>query len=504
MPSDAIVPATVQPPLPVRRAARIVRRRPARQGEGRWFPWVSALSVAVLTVWMLAGGPDVRSVFAPAVAIVAMTLLYLVVLTRREGHLPVFEPATFFVIATAVYTIVPLLQFSMSGMQCLSTGDYRMYAWQISPQEFGGFAWRHVLLLTTYVLVYLLVRGKRLWKIQHIVQPPRIMIAVTVLLVIILRVYFLVIDLYLGPSLSLYEGGTEISYVHLPLFLQQITNFLLFELLTLKQCLVVLLLTHWSQRTWRFTLLGWLGVEIILSIGALQSRTPTMVLLLTFIVGYHHFVKPLRIAWAFAAGAFVLIAFLIFGLFRDVGKESLTDRGAAWGAPTEFMILYGNAYDIHMRKTEGSLVTPPPYLGYSDFYLLIPSQILPFYKWNPAFWYKDEVMEARHSGMGFMFGIVAQSVLGGDWLELFIRAVLLAVLHATLYRTWRRYSGSFWATIAHLFILTWAYYAFRSTSFEILYRLVYYFLPSALIVKLLTMLVSVPVTTRRKRRAATA
>jgi cell shape-determining protein MreD len=106
--------------------------------------------------------------------------------------------------------------------------------------------------------------------------------------------------------------------------------------------------------------------------------------------------------------------------------------------------------------------------------------------------------------MGFMFGIVAQSVVGGDRLELFIRAVLLALLHATLYRMWRRYSGSFWATIAHLFVLTWAYYAFRQTSFDILYRVFYYLLPSALLVKLLTTLVSVPIRIRLRRSAATA
>jgi hypothetical protein len=55
---------------------------------------------------------------------------------------------------------------------------------------------------------------------------------------------------------------------------------------------------------------------------------------------------------------------------------------------------------------------------------------------------------------------------------------------------YRRYSHSFWMTISYLFILTWAYYAFRSTSFEILYRLVYYLAPTWLIVKVLTIVVT--------------
>jgi hypothetical protein len=91
-------------------------------------------------------------------------------------------------------------------------------------------------------------------------------------------------------------------------------------------------------------------------------------------------------------------------------------------------------------------------------------------------------------------------VLGHDWIELFLRAIILALFYAAAHRTWRRYSGSFWATITYLFILTWAYYAFRLSSFEILYRLVYYLAPTVLIVTLLTKLLSVPVQLRRRMR----
>jgi hypothetical protein len=503
MPSDSILPAAATP-LPVP-AAQPRRRRNQSRREGARFHWLALAIVLTMTVFVVAGGPDSRAVLGPVVAIVAVTFLYLVVLTKREGKLPVFEAASFFVIATAVYTIVPLVQFAMSGMQSMSTGDYRIYAWQPTPEEFGGFAWRHVMLLTTFVIVYLTVRGKHLWRVQSVQTPSRAMLFVIVGLVISLRVYFLVLDLYLGPTVSLYEGGTEISYQRLPLFLQQITNVLMIMLLTLKQCLVVVLLTHWKRGYfWRAILILWLGFELLMTVVAMESRTGAMVLVLTFIVVYHHLIKPIRIHLAFLGGGFLLFAFLVFGLFRDVGAQGMTDRRAVWGAPTEFLILYGNAYDIHMRQLEGSLVAPPPFLGLSDFYLLIPSQILPFYKWEPSLWYKNEVMEARHSGMGFMYGIVAQSVVGYDWPELFIRSVLLALFYALVYRMWRRYSGSFWATITHLFILTWAYYAFRFTSFEIFYRLMYYLAPTAVVVKLLTMLASGPIRIRGRRRAVTA
>jgi hypothetical protein len=458
----------------------------------RYFSWFAVAVCVVAVLALLAADEDLRAVLGPIVAVIALTLLYLTVLLRRQGYLPLFEAATYFVVATAVYTVVPLVQFIMSGMECLNTGDYRLYGWAPTPREFGGFAWRHVLLLASFVFTYLLVRGKRLWPELEIARPPRRMVFVFVALILLLSGYFIGLKTYLGPSVSVYEGGSRAGYLALPHFVLQISNVLQVVLLTLKQCLIVALLTKWHRGRWRYALLLWIAVEVIVTVQALHSRTETVLLLLTVIVGYHHIVKRICVRTAFIIGACLLGGFLIFGLFRDFGVENARqDARAAWGSPTEFMILYGNAYDIHMRKVEGSLPPVPRQLYFSDLYRLVPRQILPFYKWDPAYWYL-EVLSPSNT-MGFVFGIVAQCLIGGDWIELTVRGVLLGLFFAAAHRAWRRYSGSFWATIAYLFILTWAYYAFRASSFDILYRLVYYLVPTILLVKLVTLIISGPV-----------
>lgn len=484
--SDTIAPSA---------ARRVIRRDSGAQRSARLLQWFAILVVIFLAGLVAVGGPDVRAVFGPAVAVIALALFYLVVLTKREGTLPIFEAATFFVLATSVYAVVPLLQFAMSGMECVIYGDYRLYAYAPTPQEFGGFAWRHVLLLASFVFPYLLVRGKRLWALHDFANPPAPMMVVIVGLIVVFSLFFTALDLYVGPTVSVYEGGAY-KYAGLPHVVLQFANIFGLVLLTLKQCLVFVLLSWWKNAKWRYVLLTWIAVELLLiALRIRESRTNTVILLLTFVVGYHLIVRPIRISMAFATGAVALLGILAFGLLRDVGLEGVkTDRRAAWGSPTEFQILYGNAYDIHMRKVQRRLPTVPPQLFFSDFYRLVPSQILPFKKWDTSDWYRDEVYEYPTAvAMGFMFGIVAQSVIGLDWLELAIRGVLLAFFYAAAHRFWRRYSGSFWATIAYLFVLTWAYYAFRSSSFEILYRLVYYLLPTAVLVKLLTTLISVPV-----------
>ncbi|MDP9192146.1 MAG: hypothetical protein M3P06_10650 [Acidobacteriota bacterium] len=479
-------------------------RRFARMPEGRRFAWVAAISVLAAAAVVLMVDDDLRELLAPAVAIAALAFLYLVVMTKREGSLPIFEAATFFVLATSVYSIVPLLQFVMSGMECVIYGDYRLFIYAPTPQEFGRFAWRHVLLLASFVFPYLIVRGKRLWPRHDFAEPPAPMLFVIVSLVVVLSAFFAALDVYLGPSVSVYEGGVP-SYLQLPYIVQQFANISGMVLVTLKQCLLIVLLSWWKKPRWRSVLLLWIAIELLLAAaGFRESRTNTVILLLTFVVGYHLIVRPIRIGAAFATGAIVLAGILAFGLFRDVGVAYMkTDPRAVWGSPTEFQILYGNAYDIHMHKVQRRLPPVPRQLFFSDFYRLVPSQILPFKKWDTGDWYKEKVYEYESApGMGFMFGIVAQSVLGYDWLELVLRGVMLALFYAAAHRFWRRYSGSFWATIAYLFVLTWAYYAFRASSFEILYRLFYYLLPTAILVKLLTALVSVPIRLRVKKAPA--
>jgi hypothetical protein len=471
----------------------VAKRWPARRSrsrEAQRFRAVAACLIFAGGAGLYFASPDVRAVMAPAFATASIALFYLSVQIRREGHLPIFEAATFFVVATAVYTIVPLLQFALGGMQCGILGDNRLYRWQPTPNEFGGFSWRHVVLLGAFVLVYLPVRGHRLWPIRTPVRPMRTTATVILVTVIGISLWFFVLNLYFGRGASVYQGEIADPSRTVPYVVLQLANVLQMVNLTLKQCLIILLLLGFRRRRYRYMLIVWMLAEAGNTLVMLESRTNTMLLLLTLVVGYHHLVRPLRVKLAFIVGGGILAAFLVFGIFRDISTTDLqVDPHANWGAATEFQILYGTAYDVYMRKAEATLPPVPRQIYFSDFYRLIPSQLLPFYKWDPSEWYLD-VLGIRGTGQGYMFGVIAQSVIGFGYAELVVRAVLLALFYAFAHRIYRRYSRSFWVTIAYVFILSWAYYAFRSTSFDILYRLVYYFLPAWLLVKLLTIVVS--------------
>src|SRR5262249_48808810 len=125
----------------------------------------------------------------------------------------------------------------------------------------------------------------------------------------------------------------------------------------------------------------------------------------------------------------------------------------------------------------------------SDFYLPIPSQLLPFEKIDPSSWYIDLIQD-NGSGVGYMFGVMSQAALGFDWIELVVRAALLALMLALLQSWYVRHPTSFGRTLFCLFASIWTYYSVRASTFYFLYFLIYHFVPVLLATKALERMLS--------------
>jgi hypothetical protein len=300
-----------------------------------------------------------------------------------------------------------------------------------------------------------------------------------------------------------YGLDVTISYTDLPATVQpgampyvlwQVTLIVLASVFVVKQALLLVLIRHWNDLRWRLVLVAWLGYEVMAVAMQMGSRGTAVRLLLTFVVLYHRFVQPLRPFWLMAGGSAVLAAFLAQGIvrFRPALHGGL-DLRTLLTSTNEFQTLFANAYDLFQRRLAGTLPDVPWQIYVSDVYLLVPSQLLPFYKWDPADWYL-EVIGARGTGVGFMFGVMAQAVLGFDWVELVARGALLGLLAALFHRWYVRRARRFWPTLLYLFVGIWSYYTFRATSFYLLHFVVYQFVPVMAITTLLT------VALRRRRR----
>ena len=185
----------------------------------------------------------------------------------------------------------------------------------------------------------------------------------------------------------------------------------------------------------------------------------------------------------------LIVGFLALGVQRNRRSDS---PGAPPDNPllvsNEFQGLFVTAFDLHKMEEAGTLRVPWQIYA-SEAYMFIPSQLLPFEKIEPGTWYIDVIGQAGQ-GVGYMFGVLSQTVLGLGWIELVLRGVALAVCLALLHRWYVRRTASLWSTVLYLFVSVMTYYTFRATTFWIVYFILYRFVPVLVAAKAIELLLS--------------
>jgi hypothetical protein len=76
--------------------------------------------------------------------------------------------------------------------------------------------------------------------------------------------------------------------------------------------------------------------------------------------------------------------------------------------------------------------------------------------------------------------VVAQSIIGWDWVELVLRGAVLGLVCAAVHRWYARSTG-LWATVFYLYLCVWAYYTVRATTFHVVSLILLRLLPSVLV-----------------------
>ena len=270
-----------------------------------------------------------------------------------------------------------------------------------------------------------------------------------------------------------------------PLAVQQVVHNLVGVVFLFKVALLLLLMERWSQLPWRAVLIVWLVVETVTGVSQLGSRTEVVQLWLAAVFAYHRMVRPLTLKVAAACGGALLVAAVGYGLARDAayarpGVDSRRPVPVA-AATNEFQALFATGYDLYRRQLDGSLEVPPA-LRFRELYQLVPSQLLPFYKWDAGEWYVT-LIDEQGKGTGYLFGIVSQAVIGWGWLELVARGAALGALCAVLQRWYIRRARNWWVTLSYVFLCLWIYYAFREITLAPLYFVVYRLLTGILILR---------------------
>jgi hypothetical protein len=446
--------------------------------------------VTVASVILLLALPaDPRAVALPAMAIVNIAVWFLCTLWNRDRELPLFEVGTICVAFTALYSAYPLIAYLLADGLWTPTSDRRLSVWAPGFQELGTYAWGWVAYIAGLAGVYLVVRGRATAagiRPRALSGPASIVI---VWLFLALVAYFAGLWVWFGVTYnpSYQDVQRQVGLTRdLPYVLQQISHNARGILSILKLCGIAFLLQRWSSRPARVILIAWLLGEMVATVLRMGARTDTVVLLLGAILLYHRIVRALDFKLIAIAAPALVCAALLFGFARDFvrGGSSIVS-GSYWAAANEFQVLLGTAFDLHKRREIGILDTPPWQVYASDGLRLIPSQLLPVQKIEPADWYLDQI-GITTPGVGMMFGVLGQAAIGYGTIELLVRGSLLGLLFALAHRAYTRRARSFWVSMLYLYLCLWSYYTIRASSFYFVYVLVYRFIPTMVFVMVAT------------------
>lgn len=471
----------------IRPRRRLIRVRRGRRRDRRPLALVLT-AVAAVCMALAFSRSAARPVVLPLVSLLVLAVIYVAMMIRRERRVPVFELGSMFVLAVTAYGAVPLMNYLAGGLVWQTYADPRLANYAPSPGEVGAFAWQHVALLASFIVAYSWMRkgSRRLTRMPLAIDRPTITAIVAIWLGLV--VYFWVMARFFGLSYDQSYANMTAGIgpglgENLPLIVRQVSHNLHGMLTVEKQLMLIILISGWSTVRNRVFVVLLLGFEVSMILTRFYGRTELMILLLTAAVLYDLFVRPLSMKVVVGTVVMALVTAVLYGAVRDAVVTRSLGGTADAALPSlatnnnEFQVLWANAFDLHKRRELGTLEVPWQ-IYVSDLYIMIPSQLLPFEKIDPSLWYIDVLGD--HSGMGYMFGILAQAAVGWGWIELVLRGAFLGLLLAGVHRWYTWHQRSFWSTALYAFILVWLFYSVRSTMLYWMYFVLYSFVPTML------------------------
>lgn len=471
-------------------------RNNARLSIGAWASTLLLMAIAL--------GAMTDSRMAPVTVPLGAGLLvfsaFVWVLWRKgSGLIPWFEIGSVYVTVVALYMAFPLIGFVMLGGTYTPLSDSRLINLAPDPHEMGTVAWLYVCHLLGFACVYLGVRG-RLPVVRLHPRPPSVVAVLALVTAYLLIVGF---EIGLGLFYNTAAGSYAESYLvgqRLPLVVAQLLDHVRGMKYPLSLAVMAVLFT--SYRTSRPVIIAWLVLATSLGLARMGSRTDVVLLLLSATAMYHMLVAPLPARFVAGIAAAGLLGFLAFGIVR--GGNIVTNP---FSGTTEFEVLFANA--IHLARINRTIHDFPVALYWADVARLVPQQLVPFDKLDPAGWYVARFFpQYAASGGGLAFGTIAEAVLTGGAVSALARGAALGLCFATIHRACLRHAHSFWAFVFYIWIMSLCYHSFRNTTFSLAVLIGYRFLPAVLAVTVLTTLVATVTRVRSpfapKRIAATA
>jgi hypothetical protein len=331
--------------------------------------------------------------------------------------------------------------------------------------------------------------------------PRRSTIVAIVALFAATFVYSQVIQIGFGVNLNPTYGPQGPQVVSLPLFLEQVTYKVMAVGLVLEFALIILLVRQVDIPASRWALWIWAALQVGTVVSVLGARSQAVFFLVAWLLAQQRLRPQMRPISFLLVGVLILAAATLYGYFRGASNQVDTLQ-ATLSASSEFQSMYGTAYNLMYLRDTGGLPDIRWQMYFADLFRLIPQQLLPFEKVDPNDWYLDLIGQ-KGTGVGFMFGVISEAVVGLGVLEMLVRGLIVGLVFGAIHNWYVRRATKFWPTLFYLWLCVRSYYTYRASSFYLLGEFVLVFIPAYLLVRILGQVIEQAASDRAQVAAAT-
>ena len=438
--------------------------------------------------------------YAAAICIVAILMRRF-----RRTEFSIFEPGVTFGAFALLYSVVPLLAFSLvDDIFTHPQADIRLNYDTESLEAVSRVSWLHLWFFTCFALTYLGLRieGRPLRTRGFRAEGIDLAIGATLLIGCKAIVWFGLH--YFDVSANNYLE-TYIQLNTLPLLVRQVLTHLSGMTIT---CSLLLCVGLMSRREYRWILPIWLSLEAMLLLGSLGSRTTVFAICLASLASYHYLVRRVSALLVLTLLGMAFLAFVSVGAYRDMGSQvsSAPDFLVAMLIRNEFTSVFINALDIQRLRDAGMTDSIVPHFYFSDLVNVIPQQFLPIDKLDLSTWYVQSFYpEYAALGGGFAFGIISEAIVGLGYIDAETRAVLLGILLAAAH-AWiaRKRQPSLWMITFYVWLLVLSFRLFRGTTLALVPVFILDFLPAYVMFRIVRAVILKYARVIRERSIATS
>jgi hypothetical protein len=403
------------------------------------------------------------------IVILAVVLIWK--LSFYERGVPIYDIGAISISITILYSFYPLLSFASEGFGWSVVSDYRLNSLKLTSEDLANFVLQHhVVYIVGLILGYLFIRNRKSSK--DILQRIKIIRRNDI---------YSLFSSYILVTIILIICGYFYSDSH---FARQVAHNVSSFKFIIELAMIYVAVINWKRRLWRLFFVAFLFYLASILLLKLSGRTYPFIMFIACLMLYHRYVKEFTFKGALLLFLFLMAFFIFWGVVK-VGALSSTAEYGYLAQTNEFTSLLGTSYDLFYRRYVIETLPDIPFqLFFNDFILLIPSQLLPFYKWSTSQWYL-EVIGHRNEGVGFMFGVISQGVIGEGSLELILRGLFTGVFLGSIYNWHVNNSCSIWHAVSYSFITLRSYYIFRAGTGYLFYDIVYQLIPTIVLCLLL-------------------